>query len=162
MDFTRDGKNGGLDAEELARAAHLEGTDLEALPHLASATYNKGGRIGIYTPKQRSKLLSRWHAKRERRVWRKKIRYNCRKNLADTRIRIKGRFVKAKEVAAVEALSMSSGAAQGGGGAGGGAGAVSSEMVAAVAALGVAAGEASIEAAAANAASAAAASSASS
>eukprot|EP00937_MAST-01D_sp_MAST-1D-sp2_P000328 g328.t1 len=86
--------------------------DLERLPHLTqSAVYNKGGRIGIYTPRQRHKLLARWRAKRQRRTWRKKIRYGCRKSLADTRIRIKGRFVKKTEVAAAAALSESAAAA---------------------------------------------------
>ena len=56
--------------------------------------YNKNGRIGIYTPAERAAIISRFNSKRERRVWNKKIRYNCRKNLADRRMRVKGRFVK--------------------------------------------------------------------
>jgi hypothetical protein len=39
-------------------------------------------------------IIKRYHEKRMRRVWTKKIRYSCRKNLADRRIRIKGRFIK--------------------------------------------------------------------
>jgi hypothetical protein len=56
--------------------------------------YNKNGRIGIYTPAERAAIIARFQSKRSRRVWNKKIRYNCRKNLADRRLRIKGRFVK--------------------------------------------------------------------
>lgn len=56
--------------------------------------YNKNGRIGIYTPSERAAIISRFNSKRARRVWNKKIRYSCRKNLADRRLRIKGRFVK--------------------------------------------------------------------
>mmetsp|Transcript_2776 Transcript_2776/g.3959 ORF Transcript_2776/g.3959 Transcript_2776/m.3959 type:complete len:582 (-) Transcript_2776:225-1970(-) len=56
--------------------------------------YNKNGRIGIYTPAERAAIIQKFNAKRARRVWNKKIRYNCRKNLADRRMRVKGRFVK--------------------------------------------------------------------
>ena len=56
--------------------------------------YNKNGRIGIYTPDERAAIIAKFHRKRARRVWNKKIRYDCRKNLADRRLRVKGRFVK--------------------------------------------------------------------
>ena len=39
-------------------------------------------------------IIQRFREKRLRRNWAKKIRYTCRKNLADRRIRVKGRFVK--------------------------------------------------------------------
>lgn len=68
---------------------------------LTSKVYNKHGRIGIYTPAERAAIITKFNAKRARRVWNKKIRYNCRKNLADRRLRIKGRFVKRS----VEALA---------------------------------------------------------
>jgi hypothetical protein len=59
-----------------------------------SQLYNQHGRIGIYTPAERAAIIARFHRKRSRRVWNKKIRYGCRKNLADRRMRVKGRFVK--------------------------------------------------------------------
>lgn len=64
-----------------------------------SASFNeddeqKGDKIGIYNPTQRKALLARFAEKRKRRRYTKKVRYNCRKNLADTRVRVKGRFVK--------------------------------------------------------------------
>lgn len=51
-------------------------------------------KIGIYSPEQRRARILKFHAKRKRRVWNKKIKYNCRKKLADDRPRIKGRFVR--------------------------------------------------------------------
>jgi hypothetical protein len=61
---------------------------------LNEKVYNKNGRIGIYTPLERAAIIAKFNSKRTRRVWNKKIRYSCRKNLADRRMRVKGRFVK--------------------------------------------------------------------
>lgn len=54
-------------------------------------------RIGAYTKEERKAIIERFRAKKRRRVWRKQIKYDCRKRLADTRPRVKGRFVSRKE-----------------------------------------------------------------
>jgi hypothetical protein len=68
---------------------------------------NKNGRIGIYTKEEREFLIRRFRDKKKRRIWKKKIRYECRKDLADRRIRVKGRFVKAAPAAAVATAAIS-------------------------------------------------------
>ena len=75
----------------------LEG-NLDSMMASYQHVYNRGGRIGIYTRDERDDIIRRFHEKRKRRVWKKKIRYHCRKNLADRRVRIKGRFVKAEDM----------------------------------------------------------------
>ena len=35
--------------------------------------------------------------KRKQRVWTKKVKYDVRKNFADSRLRVKGRFVKKED-----------------------------------------------------------------
>lgn len=59
---------------------------------------NKGGRIGIYLPEARKARIAKFHSKRKMRIWRKRIKYDCRKKLADSRPRIKGRFVKRSDI----------------------------------------------------------------
>ncbi|CAK4085303.1 unnamed protein product [Aphanomyces euteiches] len=53
--------------------------------------------IGAYTPTARKLRLEKFHEKRKKRIWKKSIKYDCRKKLADDRPRIKGRFVRVLE-----------------------------------------------------------------
>ncbi|KAG7393453.1 hypothetical protein PHYBOEH_006081 [Phytophthora boehmeriae] len=54
-------------------------------------------KIGSYTPEARKLRLQKFHEKRKNRTWKKSIKYDCRKKLADDRPRIKGRFVRVLE-----------------------------------------------------------------
>jgi len=55
------------------------------------------GYVGIYSPEDRRVRIERFWEKRKRRIWAKKVKYDVRKNFADSRIRVKGRFVKKLE-----------------------------------------------------------------
>ena len=55
------------------------------------------GWVGNYSPAARKKRIARFHGKRKRRVWTKSVQYDVRKNFADTRLRVKGRFVKKED-----------------------------------------------------------------
>ncbi|KAG7386025.1 hypothetical protein PHYPSEUDO_000880 [Phytophthora pseudosyringae] len=54
-------------------------------------------KIGIYSPVERRERLKRFHEKRKLRVYHKRIKYDCRKRLANSCPRIKGRFVRKSE-----------------------------------------------------------------
>lgn len=53
--------------------------------------------IGTYSPSARKRRIERFLEKRKRRVWAKKVDYGVRKNFADSRLRVKGRFVKKED-----------------------------------------------------------------
>ncbi|KAI9923273.1 hypothetical protein PsorP6_000705 [Peronosclerospora sorghi] len=71
---------------------------LPATPVTPSATL-RDKKIGSYSPAARKLRLAKFHAKRKTRTWKKSIKYDCRKKLADDRPRIKGRFVRVLETA---------------------------------------------------------------
>lgn len=54
-------------------------------------------KIGSYSPEARRLRIAKFHEKRKNRTWKKSIKYDCRKKLADDRPRIKGRFVRVLE-----------------------------------------------------------------
>lgn len=55
------------------------------------------GWIGAYSPESRRVRIERFLKKRNVRVWTKTVKYDVRKNFADTRLRVKGRFVKKED-----------------------------------------------------------------
>lgn len=65
--------------------------------HALSAGSETGRKIGSYSPAARKLRIQKFHEKRKNRTWKKSIKYDCRKKLADDRPRIKGRFVRVLE-----------------------------------------------------------------
>ncbi|EEY63771.1 uncharacterized protein PITG_02257 [Phytophthora infestans T30-4] len=66
-------------------------------------------KIGIYSPAERRERLKRFHEKRKLRVYHKRVKYDCRKRLANSCPRVKGRFVRKTEfLQAKESSSTSS------------------------------------------------------
>jgi hypothetical protein len=77
---------------------------VDVLSNPTSFDFNPGrpragtlGQLGIYPPAIRRMKIERYMEKRKHRVWGKKIKYDVRKNFADSRVRIKGRFVRKDE-----------------------------------------------------------------
>ncbi len=63
--------------------------------------------IGRLSLEERQRRIERYRAKRNTRVWVKKISYSCRKRVADLRPRVKGRFI-AKNEAVVSSPQVAS------------------------------------------------------
>jgi hypothetical protein len=49
--------------------------------------------VGTLSVSERQKKIQRYLEKKKKRTWVKRIHYDCRKKVADNRLRIKGRFV---------------------------------------------------------------------
>jgi len=100
-------KKEGLEQQERAKEKeiHVPGSGRPRSmsdPNLKSKVREDGlleverpdGWIGAYSPESRKVRISRFLEKRNHRVWTKTVKYDVRKNFADSRLRVKGRFVK--------------------------------------------------------------------
>jgi len=64
---------------------------------IVTSTEKKDGWVGAYSPESRKLRIERFLRSRQKRVWTKKVKYDVRKNFADSRLRVKGRFVKKED-----------------------------------------------------------------
>ena len=60
--------------------------------------------VGKYSPKSRRLRIERFLRKRKERVWTKRVKYDVRKNFADSSLRVKGRFVTKEDEEIVREL----------------------------------------------------------
>ena len=77
--------------------------------HRASSSGTGTGTpvVGAYSPRSRRMRIERFLEKRQHRIWRKSIKYDVRKSFADSRLRVRGRFVKKEDEEVLkEAMSL--------------------------------------------------------
>ncbi|KAF3776940.1 Zinc finger protein CONSTANS-LIKE 4 [Nymphaea thermarum] len=94
------------------RRAFSEG-DIQTLGNgkagLLSAPCERPLTIGNYTIEERKQRLHRYRNKKTKRNFNRKIKYACRKALADSQPRIRGRFAKTEDSESSKASSSASG-----------------------------------------------------
>ena len=72
-------------------------TSLNNIQANSNDTEDNTKKIGYYTKEERQLIITKFREKKSKRCWNKQVKYYCRKRLADTRPRVKGRFIP-KEV----------------------------------------------------------------
>ncbi|KAK8365421.1 hypothetical protein V6Z12_A02G052200 [Gossypium hirsutum] len=89
QDLEFQGDNGGIFCPDSIQRI-LKPGDLQ-MSSLEDSTFNKVGKLSV---EQRKEKILRYMKKRNERNFSKKIKYACRKTLADSRPRVRGRFAK--------------------------------------------------------------------
>ncbi|XP_060171416.1 uncharacterized protein LOC132602628 isoform X1 [Lycium barbarum] len=82
------------ESQHLVSATGCSNPLVSDITSLEDTTYNKPVKC---TPEQRREKIHRYMKKRNERNFSKKIKYACRKTLADSRPRVRGRFAKNDE-----------------------------------------------------------------
>ncbi|WOK96931.1 zinc finger protein CONSTANS-LIKE 2-like [Canna indica] len=87
-----------LDFNAVPMRRVLSTGDLQGMNALHENYIQEGGaiagRVGRYTAEERKERIERYRSKRNQRNFHKKITYACRKTLADSRPRVRGRFAR--------------------------------------------------------------------
>ncbi|TVU36728.1 hypothetical protein EJB05_18673, partial [Eragrostis curvula] len=83
----------------------LQGMNGSSPPRQVDGSGQEGGgpfsqKVGRYSAEERKERIERYRVKRNQRNFNKKITYACRKTLADSRPRVKGRFARNGEAEA--------------------------------------------------------------
>jgi hypothetical protein len=92
-----------LALEQLTRGRSLSVSTIdrrfsgEALSLSSPAPPLPVGKVGSYTREERRRIIDRFIKKRDQRIWRKRVKYDVRKSFADSRLRVKGRFVRKED-----------------------------------------------------------------
>jgi hypothetical protein len=58
-----------------------------------SPFYSPSKMIGPLSQSQRKLRVEKYLEKKKKRIWSKRVHYDCRKRVAQNRLRVKGRFV---------------------------------------------------------------------
>ncbi|XAR60519.1 hypothetical protein NMG60_11033932 [Bertholletia excelsa] len=65
---------------------------------IESSIIESMSRASRYSPEEKRERIERYRSKRSQRNFTKKIKYACRKTLADSRPRVRGRFARTEEM----------------------------------------------------------------
>lgn len=75
---------------------------ISVLPQLTSVQSSEQSQIPTkkngLSPNDRKLKIEKYLEKKKRRVWEKKVNYDCRKKFAESRLRLKGRFIAKQEI----------------------------------------------------------------
>ena len=85
------------DIDEEFDSEDFDNAEDEGSGETSTTTLDDLSRVGAYSPASRRKRIERFIEKRAKRIWRKRIKYDVRKNFADSRLRVKGRFVRKED-----------------------------------------------------------------
>lgn len=90
--------------EETIKSVNIKRTIQKTQNNCKRKNPDLTSKVGTLTYEERQIKINRYREKKKKRVWSKKINYNCRKKVAENRLRIKGRFVTKEQAVVLRKL----------------------------------------------------------